>query len=208
MLKNTIAALALLATATTQAATYTETFESLSGLNTGNNNSGAIATQDPGSFDWSTSNPNNLQLVTLARASSSKNLSNITSQTAFGNWVGFLNGNNDVSFAAKAGAGFTTFNFDSASFYADNAGTLTITGLLANGSTVTQTLSLLATKRTDFIDSGKFDGVTEITFSGKRVAFDNVVTTTTVSAVPEPGSYAMLLAGLAMMGCIVRRRSV
>lgn len=60
--------------------------------------------------------------------------------------------------------------------------------------------------------SGVSAGAHTLTFSGKdtnvgdtSVFLDNV--TMSVTAVPEPGSYAMLLAGLGLMGVIARRRS-
>ena len=43
-----------------------------------------------------------------------------------------------------------------------------------------------------------------MTLSGDGVVFDN---RTFTAAVPEPGQYAMLLAGLGLMGGIARRRN-
>ena len=39
-----------------------------------------------------------------------------------------------------------------------------------------------------------------------RAYFDTTTRTVTISAVPEPETYAMLLAGLGLMGAIARRR--
>ena len=61
-------------------------------------------------------------------------------------------------------------------------------------------------------------GLTSVTFStsggtphgysgiGKHFALENITVNEAVTAVPEPESYAMLLAGLAAMGVVVRRR--
>ncbi|MDE1547356.1 PEP-CTERM sorting domain-containing protein [Dechloromonas agitata] len=53
-----------------------------------------------------------------------------------------------------------------------------------------------------FVSEGA--GISRMTLSGDGVVFDNLTFT---AAVPEPGQYAMLLAGLGLMGGIARRRS-
>ncbi|WP_434514405.1 PEP-CTERM sorting domain-containing protein [Dechloromonas sp. ARDL1] len=53
-----------------------------------------------------------------------------------------------------------------------------------------------------FVSEGA--GIARMTLSGDGVVFDNLTMT---AAVPEPGQYAMLLAGLGLMGTIARRRS-
>lgn len=45
------------------------------------------------------------------------------------------------------------------------------------------------------VDTGDFNGVSSLSISGLQV-----------SAVPEPGSYALLLAGLGLVGAVARRR--
>lgn len=60
---------------------------------------------------------------------------------------------------------------------------------------------------------GEFHGFQEATasiayfsLSGAYIGLRNLTITTNVSAVPEPESYAMLLAGLGLMGFVARRR--
>ncbi len=53
-----------------------------------------------------------------------------------------------------------------------------------------------------FVSEGA--GIARMTLSGDGVVFDNLTMT---AAVPEPEQYAMLLAGLGLMGGIARRRS-
>jgi hypothetical protein len=53
-----------------------------------------------------------------------------------------------------------------------------------------------------FVSEGA--GIARMTLSGDGVVFDNLTLT---AAVPEPGQYAMLLAGLGLIGSIARRRS-
>jgi hypothetical protein len=50
-----------------------------------------------------------------------------------------------------------------------------------------------------------FANLTNAVMSGEFSA--SVSAGTTVAAVPEPGSYAMFLAGLGLMGLVARRRS-
>ena len=54
------------------------------------------------------------------------------------------------------------------------------------------------------------DGSTTITFLGSAVSGGNngLIGLDNVAVVPEPGTYAMLLAGLAAVGFVARRRSV
>lgn len=213
MLRKTVSALAVLTLTTgAQAASEVITFDGLGG-GANNNNSGLILNADPGGaalgvggFDWTSTTAGNVQLLDETRATGNKALSIASFMGAagepLGQWVGYLNSTSNVSFAAKtAGA---AFNFDGASFWAKAATTLTITGVLAAGGVVTDTVSLAAQSLNNYVvASSKFDGVTMITFSSANTVFDNI----SVSAVPEPATYAMLLAGLGMMAAVARRRS-
>jgi hypothetical protein len=54
-----------------------------------------------------------------------------------------------------------------------------------------------------------FSGISKVTLSanaGDWIVLDNVTVGPAVAAIPEPESYAMLLAGLGCMGLIARRR--
>lgn len=51
------------------------------------------------------------------------------------------------------------------------------------------------------------DLITSVTFSSTGIAFETDNFAYSVTAVPEPGSYAMMLAGLGLMGVIARRRN-
>jgi len=55
-----------------------------------------------------------------------------------------------------------------------------------------------------YITSGPVSGVSGIVLTAGKL-YDNV-SISTVSAVPEPESYAMMLAGLGLMGAVARRR--
>ena len=75
----------------------------------------------------------------------------------------------------------------------------------------TQTFSLSSTSATSFVGFVSDTTIQKIvltsTGSNSYVTLANLVGGTTVAAVPEPGSYAMLLAGLGMLGLMLRRRT-
>ena len=87
-----------------------------------------------------------------------------------------------------------------------------VVGALAAGGTTSQTfdLDLIKTATTGlqhFTLNGSFQNLNSLSFSGiggnPEFSIDNVTTT---AAVPEPGTYALLLAGLGAIGFVARRR--
>jgi hypothetical protein len=137
-----------------------------------------------------------------------------------GNWIGGLKSSAN-SFSFKS-ATASTFALDSIWLFvgktttSSTAAELTITGYDASGTVIAtytqlrsplgaQTITLAALEAA----SANFASVASITVTSKDgyLGFDNITTTSTVLAVPEPSSYAMLLAGLGMMGFMVRRRT-
>lgn len=108
-----------------------------------------------------------------------------------------------ASFSAIGGDFFTTN-----SLWKQNGGALTISVTDNSG---TQTFALTSTSATSFVGFVSDSVIQKIvlTASGSNsyVTLANLVGGTTVAAVPEPGSYAMLLAGLGMIGLMLRRRT-
>jgi hypothetical protein len=89
---------------------------------------------------------------------------------------------------------------------------LTITATAADGSTTTD--NLLTTSASTFVGFTSSSAIKSLVFS-VPAAVDGLngyatvknLTLGTIAAVPEPGSYAMLLAGLGVLGMARRRRS-
>jgi hypothetical protein len=109
-----------------------------------------------------------------------------------------------ASFSAIGGDFFTTN-----ALWKQNSGALTIAVTDNSG---TQTFTLSSTSATSFVGFTTDSVIQKIvlTSSGSNsyVTLSNLVGgTLSVAAVPEPGSYAMLLAGLGMMGLMLRRRT-
>ena len=94
-------------------------------------------------------------------------------------------------------AGFTNDYDDS---YGGNNQTYTLTGLL-NGKSVTTTFSPTSNS------SGGFVAFLGNDISGNEYDADVATQVASISAVPEPETYAMLLAGLGLMGFMTRRKS-
>ena len=93
--------------------------------------------------------------------------------------------------------------YNTLTFYAGNTIVQTITGGMfppANGDQ-----SAAATNRNVSFDFDRSLGITRVGFSSGQLAFelDNL----SISAVPEPTTWAMLLVGFGMVGAAARRRS-
>jgi len=79
-----------------------------------------------------------------------------------------------------------------------NSGTVTFTGLSAFGSGIANG----SNTNTQFVTISDVKGLNKLTFSTGSIAFE----VAQVSAVPEPETYALMLAGLGAVGFIARRR--
>lgn len=186
------------------------TFEGVISAKADDNNSGKILSSGLGAFTWaslawSTPSSNNLQLIDETRATGNKALANIASLMGsagepLGQWVGYLNSNNSVSFAS-----LSVFNFDSIFLYSKASSDVSITSFDSNGQRLASTTLSLGAQSGSSYSFSEFSGVNKITISGSNLAFDNI-TLSAVSPVPEPATYAMLLAGLGLVGLMVRRR--
>ncbi len=106
------------------------------------------------------------------------------------------------------GVGGLFFNTDFFGDYADGA-TLTLTAKEQQGSTVTFTFTPSSSATfVGFVATGALSDVTLHT-PGDTFLYPTVNNLhLSVAAVPEPETYAMLLAGLALVGGVARRRKV
>lgn len=92
-------------------------------------------------------------------------------------------------------------------------GTGTATSLTANDTWVADSLSVGGTNTLSFGNISTLPGTYYLKVSGKVGAaadgyfYSGSISSSTVSPVPEPETYAMLLAGLGLMGAIARRRN-
>lgn len=82
---------------------------------------------------------------------------------------------------------------------------VSFTGLLGNGSTVSQTFMVAAGMPQVFNFDSSFTNLASVSWANNAMyhQFDDI----NVVAVPEPESYAMLLAGLGLIGALARRRN-
>ena len=85
----------------------------------------------------------------------------------------------------------------------EDGANVTFGGVKTDGTLVSQTFHVTDTGTQTFSFSG-FTNLSSVTWSNDPMyhQFDNIY----VTAVPEPESYAMLLAGIGLMGVIARRR--
>ena len=125
------------------------------------------------------------------------------------NYLVYLALGNFETFSAVGNTPFNLNKIDLAGWwnFGTAAQTLTITGHKANGNEVTAQVSVSPTSF-DTFEGSTFSDFTNLQWvklgalSRGYVAVDNIVTT----PVPEPGTYAMFLAGLGLMAGIARRR--
>jgi len=220
---------------TTQAATEVLNFETLTNqagytLLTGlsnaadssGNNSTAANSQQYGGFNWTLTSIYGearalarpiLGIDALMAAAGTPALAS----EIYGNYVGAIASNNTAavftsnnSFASAA-LGFTLNSLDL--YSAKNNTVVTITGTKVDGSLTTAWVSPNGQKAVGSFANYAFDplvftnlkSVTIFTTQG-NLAFDNISVTAVAAPVPEPSSYALLVAGLGLIGALAHKR--
>ena len=117
------------------------------------------------------------------------------------------NDNGETTLVGIGNQAFNLYSIDLATMYpgyTEDGVDVTINGVKTNGSLVTQTFHV-----TDGLpQTFSFSGFTNLAYVGWTNGamyhqFDNI----NVAAVPEPEGYAMFLAGLGMLGFMLRRRA-
>lgn len=118
----------------------------------------------------------------------------------------YADGGNHETFSMTNNSPFTLSNIDlgGSSNFGTAAQSLTITGYRSDNTTVTDQLSISPTSFQTYSLTNwtNLQSVRLGSLARGYVAVDNIVTT----PIPEPETYAMFLAGLGLMGAIVRRR--
>lgn len=125
-----------------------------------------------------------------------------------GAWSFFLNG-----FAASGSNGVLNFSFDTlksgvSAFVSHNGGASLLVEAFGLGGNLLESTTVTFAASSEFAyDEGTTIGflrnstdIASVRFTGVGAVVDNV------AAVPEPGTYALLLAGVAVMGAVARRR--
>lgn len=140
-------------------------------------------------------------MLALGAASSHAADQVVDLSSGYGSFIGtapLLQGGDDVISFVNLAAGTYNFDFTMSSQYAN------ITSVTVNGIAASQVS----------MGNYKFFGLSNTDSSPFTVSIVGTATGRSlysgelqVTAVPEPGTYAMLLAGLAAMGLIVRRRT-
>jgi hypothetical protein len=188
-------------------------------------NTNSFGTDFPGygNLKWSNNSGNNdFRVIEAANYNTRNNVTGLAQGNGFvnglvsGSWVLFNGGGSDVWFE-KLNAAAQNFNFDSAYMSAAWYNGLTVdikgyrNGVVVN-STTTGPLSF-----NDSLQSFNWTNLDKVSFQSNQssgVVIDNqstynhafVMDNLSISAVPEPESYAMLLVGLGLIGGIARRR--
>jgi hypothetical protein len=121
----------------------------------------------------------------------------------------------NVTMSQIGGGLFSVARFDAADAFVGGGSTLVVTGLFSNNSTIQQVFSLgdqfatfsLGTGFTDLV-SINFAESDFFQFEQEGFVLDNITSTpSAVGAVPEPSSWAMLIAGFGLVGAVARRRA-
>ena len=116
----------------------------------------------------------------------------------------------EVNFGAAFGASLTSFTLDIAGYTPTTLEAFDSTNTLIFSQNVTLTSGA-------FTDPGTYanytinstTGISRFTFSGSasgNTSIDNLVATTGTAPIPEPETYALMLAGLAALGLVAKRR--
>ena len=118
-----------------------------------------------------------------------------------------------ASFASTTGAAFNLLSLDLGGWYnfGPSAQAVTINGLRAGSTVASVHVNVMPGAFTHFALSG-FSNLNTVHLvhaggaTSYYVGIDNIVTSAVLTPVPEPETYAMLLAGLGLLGFIARRR--
>lgn len=124
-----------------------------------------------------------------------------------GLWIGVQS----IQFNAGFGASISSLSFDLASYVNGTINVYDMANTLIASSSFTSNFGAYTDPGTyDHFSYTSGNGVSRFDFVGNNIlgntSIDNVTINGAVTAVPEPESLAMLLAGLGLMGAVVRQR--